>query len=74
MTDRIKKLAEKYYPTVEEVEKILDIIVANEGEPDVIQISGGEPTIHPDFFTIFGLIKTMGFASLLCEISITNIL
>lgn len=44
--------------TVEEVEKILDIIVANEGEPDVIQISGGEPTIHPDFFTILDIAKT----------------
>lgn len=26
--------------TIEEVEKMLDIIVANEGEPDVVQISG----------------------------------
>ena len=43
--------------TVEEVEKMLDIIVANEGEPDVVQISGGEPTIHPDFFTILDIAK-----------------
>lgn len=44
--------------TVEEVEKMLDIIVANEGQPDVVQISGGEPTIHPDFFTILDIAKT----------------
>jgi len=44
--------------TVEEVEKMLDIIVANEGEPDVVQISGGEPTIHPDFFAIMDIAKT----------------
>jgi uncharacterized radical SAM superfamily Fe-S cluster-containing enzyme len=44
--------------TVEEVEKMLDIIVANEGEPDVVQISGGEPTLHPDFFTILDIAKT----------------
>ena len=25
---------------------------ANEGEPDVVQISGGEPTLHPEFFAI----------------------
>ncbi len=43
--------------TVEEVEKMLDIIVANEGTPDVVQISGGEPTIHPDFFTILDMAK-----------------
>jgi uncharacterized radical SAM superfamily Fe-S cluster-containing enzyme len=34
------------------IERMLDAIVANEGEPDVVQISGGEPTTHPDFFAI----------------------
>ena len=28
---------------------MLDAVVANEGEPDVVQLSGGEPTLHPDF-------------------------
>jgi len=35
-----------------QVERMLDAVVRNEGEPDVVQISGGEPTIHPDFFAI----------------------
>jgi uncharacterized radical SAM superfamily Fe-S cluster-containing enzyme len=43
---------------VEEVEKMFDIIVANEGEPDVVQISGGEPTVHPDFFAIMDIAKS----------------
>jgi 7,8-dihydro-6-hydroxymethylpterin dimethyltransferase len=43
--------------TVEEVEKMLDIIVAAEGTPDVVQISGGEPTVHPDFFAIMDIAK-----------------
>jgi uncharacterized radical SAM superfamily Fe-S cluster-containing enzyme len=34
------------------IERMLDAIVANEGAPDVVQISGGEPTSHPDFFEI----------------------
>jgi 7,8-dihydro-6-hydroxymethylpterin dimethyltransferase len=34
------------------IERMLDAVVANEGEPDVVQISGGEPTLHPDFFAI----------------------
>ena len=29
----------------------------NEGEPDVVQISGGEPTLHPDFFAILDAAK-----------------
>lgn len=43
--------------TIAEVERMLDIIVANEGKPDVVQISGGEPTIHPDFFEILDIAK-----------------
>jgi len=35
-----------------EVRQMLDAIVANEGEADVVQISGGEPTLHPQFFEI----------------------
>jgi len=43
--------------TVAEVEAMLDIIVANEGAPDVVQISGGEPTVHPGFFEILDIAK-----------------
>jgi uncharacterized radical SAM superfamily Fe-S cluster-containing enzyme len=39
------------------IENMLDTIVANEGEPDVVQISGGEPTTHPDFFAILDAAK-----------------
>ncbi len=38
--------------SMDEVERMLDAIVANEGEPDVVQISGGEPTLHPQLFEI----------------------
>jgi uncharacterized radical SAM superfamily Fe-S cluster-containing enzyme len=33
--------------TLEEVEVILDRFVATEGNPQVVQFSGGEPSIHP---------------------------
>ena len=33
--------------TLEEVEGILDHLVATEGTPEVVQFSGGEPSIHP---------------------------
>jgi 7,8-dihydro-6-hydroxymethylpterin dimethyltransferase len=38
--------------SLEHVIRMLDMIVRNEMEPDIVQISGGEPTIHPQFFEI----------------------
>ncbi len=43
--------------TLAEIETMFDIIVASEGHPDVIQLSGGEPTIHPQFFEILDMAK-----------------
>lgn len=45
--------------TLEEVKKMLDAVVANEREPDVIQISGGEPTLHPQLFEILDYAKSL---------------
>ena len=39
------------------IERMLDAVVRNERRPDVIQISGGEPTLHPDFFAILDLCR-----------------
>jgi len=39
------------------IERMLDAIVRNEGRPDVVQISGGEPTLHPDFFRILDMAR-----------------
>ncbi|GGC27382.1 radical SAM protein [Novosphingobium marinum] len=40
-----------------QIEAMLDTLVASEGEPDLVQISGGEPTIHPDFFAVLDAVK-----------------
>lgn len=40
-----------------QVERMLDAVVRNEGEPDVVQVSGGEPTVHPEFFEILDAAK-----------------
>jgi len=40
-----------------QIERMLDRAVANEGEPSIIQISGGEPTVHPQFFEILDLVR-----------------
>ena len=39
------------------VETMLDALVESEGEPDLVQFSGGEPTIHPEFFAILDAAK-----------------
>ncbi len=43
--------------SLETIERMLDRIVLNEGEPDVLQVSGGEPTLHPDFFAVLDACK-----------------
>ncbi|WP_370477346.1 radical SAM protein [Tamlana flava] len=45
--------------TLDEVKTMLDAIVKNEKEPDVVQISGGEPTIHPQFWEILDYAKSL---------------
>jgi 7,8-dihydro-6-hydroxymethylpterin dimethyltransferase len=47
----------RIHRTFVEVERMVDAIVANEGEPQIVQISGGEPSIHPDFFEILDMTK-----------------
>lgn len=43
--------------SLQQVEKMLDMVVGNELQPDIVQISGGEPTIHPQFFEIVDAAK-----------------
>ena len=43
--------------SLEQIAFMLDCVVRNEGRPDVVQISGGEPTIHPEFFAVLDLAR-----------------
>ena len=43
--------------SLEVVEGMLDALVESEGEPDLVQLSGGEPTLHPQFFEILDAVK-----------------
>lgn len=46
------------HKTLAEIEFMLDELIKNEEQPDIVQLSGGEPTIHPQFFEILDLVKT----------------
>lgn len=43
--------------TLEEVEGILDHLIATEGNPEVVQFSGGEPSIHPQIIPMMQAAK-----------------
>jgi len=47
----------RQFRSLAEIDAMLDAIVRNEGDPDVVQISGGEPTEHPDFFAVLDKAK-----------------
>jgi 7,8-dihydro-6-hydroxymethylpterin dimethyltransferase len=49
--------ARQQFRSLKQIEFMLDAVVRNEGQPDVVQISGGEPTLHPDFFKVLDLAK-----------------
>ena len=46
--------------TLEQAEGMLDRFVETEGEPEVIQFSGGEPTIHPQLLDMIQAAKDRG--------------
>lgn len=41
------------------VKSMLDTVVASEGEADVVQLSGGEPTLHPSLFEIIDYARSL---------------
>jgi uncharacterized radical SAM superfamily Fe-S cluster-containing enzyme len=47
-----------YNLTLEEVKEILDHLVTTEVYPEVVQFSGGEPTIHPDIVPMLRAAKS----------------
>jgi tetraether lipid synthase len=51
--------------TMEEVEQMLDDLVRTEGAPEVLQFSGGEPTIHPEIIDFVRAAKLRGIRSVM---------
>lgn len=51
--------------TLEEVEGMLDRLLELEGEPEVVQFSGGEPTIHPQIMGMVRAAKARGIPAVM---------
>ena len=49
-----------YSLTLQQVEGMLDRFVETEGDPEVLQFSGGEPTIHPQLFDMIQAAQDRG--------------
>jgi uncharacterized radical SAM superfamily Fe-S cluster-containing enzyme len=52
--------ADGFSLSLEQVESMLDALVSAEGEPESVQISGGEPSIHPQILDILAAAKARG--------------
>ena len=50
----VKRTGER---SLAEIEQLLDALVASEGQPDLVQLSGGEPTLHSRFFEVLQAAK-----------------
>lgn len=51
--------------SLQQVQKMLDCYIAAEGNPEVLQISGGEPTVHPRLLDILRMSKASGLKAFL---------
>ena len=49
----------------EQVARMLDTFVAAEGVPEVVQFSGGEPSIHPDIVAFIEMAKARGIKAVM---------
>jgi uncharacterized radical SAM superfamily Fe-S cluster-containing enzyme len=49
--------AKTYHRPLAEIERMMDALCASEGEADLLQLSGGEPTIHPQIIEIIEAAK-----------------
>ncbi|MCP4154261.1 MAG: radical SAM protein [bacterium] len=60
----LKEPEEPFQLTLPEFEGIIDNLFATEGKVDVINLSGGEPTLHPQFETFVELALEKGVAQI----------
>lgn len=58
----LKKDQDNYFYTYSEFEKIIDNLIASEENLDVINLSGGEPTLHPNIIEFINLCNKKNIA------------
>ncbi|MBW2263176.1 MAG: radical SAM protein [Deltaproteobacteria bacterium] len=51
--------------TLDQIGAMMDRLVMCEGDPEVLQISGGEPTLHPQIVDILAMARDRGFGKIM---------
>jgi len=57
--------ADGYELTTQDVARMLDVFIAAEGDPEVLQFSGGEPTIHRDIIEFVEMAQARGIGTVM---------
>ncbi len=52
------QIGDDKHKSLESIDFMLTQIIKNEKQADIVQISGGEPTLHPQFFDILDMAKS----------------
>jgi 7,8-dihydro-6-hydroxymethylpterin dimethyltransferase len=60
----LKGKSVNYQMTIDEFEDIIDNLLATEGAVDVLNISGGEPSLHPQLIDFFRLANQKGITQI----------
>lgn len=58
-----------YDLSLAQVESMLDRLIETEGQPEIVQISGGEPLLHPQILDVVGALKSRNIRHIMVNTS-----
>ncbi|MFX0113091.1 MAG: radical SAM protein [Candidatus Hodarchaeota archaeon] len=65
--------SEGHHLSLRTIRSMIDTLLQSEGPAEIIQLSGGEPTLHPDLLTILHRLKKFGIKKILINTNGRNL-